>query len=76
MKVEIEIIDGNKYDEGGGAPYTKVRYFTSIYGAACPCDNEEEIQTAIKNAQRRIKRNGDIPAVVDKRKKAQLTNWF
>lgn len=77
-KVEIIIEDGHNYAEGikGGAPFTSVGFNAISYGAGHPCDNEEEIQNAIKHCKDWIKYEGDIPVIVDKRKKAQLTNWF
>ena len=77
-KVEIVITEGHNYNERvkGGAAFTSVDYGTYNYGGGSPCDNDEEINSAIKHAKEVIKSEGDIPVVVDRRKKAQLTNWF
>ncbi len=77
-KVEITITEGHNYTENvkGGAPYTSVGFEANRYGYGSPCDNERQIQSAIRHAKEWIRKEGDIPVVVDKRAKAQLTNWF
>ena len=77
-KVEIIITQGHNYHESvkGGAAYTRVRYSGHTYGCGSPCDTEEDIQQAIRHAKEVIKNHGDMPVLADKRKKAQLTNWF
>ena len=71
-KVEIEIIDGPP----DGRPPNKVNHFGRGYGRFAPCHNEEDIQGAIELAKKDIRDHNDTPVVIDKRKKAQLTNWF
>lgn len=70
--VKIEIKDGPT----DGKPPNKVNHFGRGYGRYAPCNNEEEIQDAIEYAKKDIRDHGDTPVVIDKRKKAQLTNWF
>ena len=77
-KVEIEITDGHNYVKSvkNGMAYTSVGYSTNRYGGSSPCDNETEIQRAIKHAKEAIKREGDIPIVVDNRKIKGLNRWL
>ena len=77
-KVEIVITEGHHYCESvkGGAAFTAVDYSASTYGGASPCDNDCEVGRAIRSAKENIRREGDIPVVVDRRKKAMLTNWL
>ena len=77
-KVEIIITEGHNYDPSvkNGAPYISVDYSASLYGGASPCNCDDDINTAIKHAKDSIKNHGDIPVIIDKRKKAMLSNWF
>ena len=78
MKVEIIISEGHNYCKtvNNGAPFTSVDYMASTYGGGSPCDNEDEIQSALKHAKSVIRSEGDIPVVVDQRKRATLQHWF
>ncbi len=73
IKVKIIISDDHNYYnevENDGKKYTSVDYYASTYGGAAPCDNKNEIQTAIKHAKSVIRGEGDIPIVIDKREKS------
>jgi hypothetical protein len=72
MKVEIEIKDG----QPDGKPLFAVDFHARTYGRYSPCYNEDDIQDSVEFAKKWIKKEGDIPIVLDKRKKVQLTNWF
>lgn len=54
-----------------GAKFTSVSFSGNIYGGASPCDNPEEIQSAIDHAIKVIKDHGDIPIILDKRIKQE-----
>ena len=83
-KVEIIITDvdleGNKlrYDESvkGGMEHLSVGFSASHYGSGSPCDNEKEVSQAVKHCKEWIIREGDIPFIVDKRKKATLLGFM
>ena len=77
-RVEIIISEGHHYVQSvkNGRAFTSVGYSASLYGGGCPCDNEKEINNAIKNAKETIINEGDIPVVVDEREKAKLSHWF
>lgn len=77
-KVGIVISEGHNYCKSvkNGAPFTSVDYMASTYGGASPCDNENEIQSALKHAKSVIRSEGDIPVIIDQRKRATLENWF
>ena len=89
MKVKIEIrdkqedgtycafstdsIDG-KFKEGDR--YISVRMSANRYGSSSPCLTDEEITNSVKNAEEWIKKEGDIPEVVDLREKSGLIRWM
>ncbi len=77
-KVEIIIEEGHTYNykDRLGQPFTSVSYMGKNYGGGSPCNNEEEIKTAVKYAKKTIVEAGDKPIVVDKREKAKLTKWL
>lgn len=77
-KVEIVVEEGYHYFKSvkNGAAYTSVDYNASRYGGASPCDNEKEVQRAIKHAKECILEEGDTPIVVDNRECNKLTRWL
>ena len=77
-KVEIVVEEGHHYDisHQNGAAYTSVNYHTNRYGGCSPCDNPEEIRSAIEHAKAVILKEGDKPIVVDNRDMNKLTRWF
>jgi hypothetical protein len=72
MKVTIEIECGRTYTCHGekyGKPFTSVQYNAKGYGGASPCDTEKDVASAVEHASKMITKAGDIPVIVDKRKK-------
>jgi hypothetical protein len=78
MKVEIRISEGHTYTcyDKLGKPFVAVDYFGRNYGGGSPCDTEEDVNFAVKCAKTTIKREGDVPVVVDNRDCAGLKRWF
>lgn len=74
QKVEI-IIEDDNYSEDG-KPFTSVGFLASTYGAGYPCNNQEQINSAIENSKERITEAGDKFIITDKRKAASLARWF
>jgi len=76
-KVLIQITTGDCYDKSvtdkGGKPFTSVDYGCRLdgcagqYGGASPCNNEEQVQRAVKNARETINQEGDIVVFEDLR---------
>ena len=58
-----------------GMDYISVGFTAKRYGSSSPCDNDDEIDRAIKNCKEWIIKEGDIPILQDKRKKATLEAW-
>ena len=69
IKVVITVSGGHHYapSHKDGKAFVSVSFQTSTYGAASPCDTEDEIRSAIAACQKSIRENGDIPIVVDNR---------
>lgn len=67
--VVITVSDGHHYAPGvkDGRAYTSVSFMASLYGAASPCDSEDEVRRAVASFKENIFRNGDTPRVVDNR---------
>lgn len=64
-------------DDGAGAMFTAVEFFGPSYGRSSPCISEEEIQDTVRSCCEWIRREGDIPIVIDHRvKQATLTEFF
>lgn len=76
--VEITVVEGGNYIDSvkDGRSFTSVRYDGKNYGGSSPCDNAEEISSAIKHAKETIIDAGDKPKVTDKREKALLSHWL
>jgi hypothetical protein len=72
-KIEITIQTKN-YDPSykNGMSYTSVDFMASIYGAAFPCDTEEQVKDAIRHFKEWIIEEGDIPIVKDLRNSQNL----
>lgn len=68
-KVTIEVKAGQHYRPTvkDGKEYTSVSCMSSSYGSGHPCDNEDEIQSAIKSCKEMIRGEGDIPILEDNR---------
>lgn len=68
-KVVITVSDGHHYHPSlkKEQTYTSVSFQASGYGAASPCDSEDEVQSAIASFKDNICKEGDIPVVVDNR---------
>ena len=49
--------------------HISVGFTASSYGGGSPCDNEEEVNRAVKNFKNWIEKEGDIPEVKDLRGK-------
>ena len=74
-KVFIDISSGHHYhksvDNVGGMPFISVDYGerkdgrAAQYVGACPCNNEKEVQHAVKHAKEVIIKDGDIPIIRD-----------
>ena len=73
-KVEILIEPGRHYDKSckGGAEFTSVGFNARQYGGTGGCDNDEEIESSVKNYKEWILRKGDIPVVKDLRQEVTL----
>jgi hypothetical protein len=72
MRVQIEIKDG----QPDCKPLYSVRFFARTYGRGAPCCNKGGVKKAVESSKEWIRKEGDIPVVVDKRKEVQLTNWL
>lgn len=68
----IKISDGHHYQSGTGEEFTSVDFVSENIGSVSPCDNQKEIAKAIQYAQKTIRADGDIPIIVDNRKRAGL----
>ena len=67
-KVFVVISHGQYVDSvKNGASYVSVGYSGRTYGGGSPCDDETEIQSAIKHAVKVIVDHGDNPIVSDQR---------
>ena len=65
----IKVEKGRHYISSvkGGREYTSVSCMGGTYGSSCPCDNEDEIKSAIERGKAYIRKMGDIPEVEDNR---------
>lgn len=77
-KVKILIEGGRHYHKEvhNGAEYISVGFMAKTYGMGCPCDNEEEIRSAIEHARKTIIKAGDKPIVEDTRTIVGLSKWM
>jgi hypothetical protein len=81
MKDKVKIIIRETYENGeeckllDGSRYTSVGFNAKRYGMGYHCKSED-IASAIKHAKEWIIREGDIPILADKRKKATLEAWI
>lgn len=68
-KVIIKVEAGHRYSSAakGGRELTSVKCVGSTYGSTHPYDNEGETQTAINGCKRKVRENGDIPKVEERR---------
>jgi len=74
-KVQILIEDGKRYDPSvkNRAEYTSVWLTGNMnYGGGSPCDNDQEIKKAIDHFKEWAIKEGDIPEIIDNRKKPLL----
>lgn len=68
-KVIIKVESGHRYSSTtkDGMEFTSVNCMGATYGAGHPCDNEDEVQSAVKRCKKMVRENGDIPMVEDNR---------
>ena len=76
-KITITITKEN-YDisHKKGAEFTSVSFQASTYGKTSPCNNQKEVEDAIRHCKEWIVEEGDIPVIDNQVEKRTLNEWL
>ena len=76
IKVREKDENGNRLKLSNGEQYIFVGFNAKHYGMGGPCSNDEDVDSSIKHSEDWIRKEGDIPILDDRRKKATLEQWI